>query len=89
MLGLLKLLLLYSIKNETNLHAFNIIKYKFVVIPTFVSQTNDALVASLLRLPENKVHIEEAERSLKKKEKYSELIILYEKKGLHEKGEPV
>jgi len=43
----------------------------------------------LLRLPENKVHIEEAERSLKKKEKYSELIILYEKKGLHEKGEPV
>ncbi|XP_052769246.1 vam6/Vps39-like protein [Mya arenaria] len=49
-------------------------------------QTNDALVASLLRLKDNKVHVEEAERSLKKKEKYSELIILYEKKGLHEKA---
>lgn len=49
-------------------------------------QTNDALVASLLRLPDNKVHVEEAERSLKKKEKYSELIILYEKRGLHEKA---
>lgn len=49
-------------------------------------QTNDALVASLLRLPDNKVHVEEAERSLKKKEKFSELIILYEKKGLHEKA---
>ncbi|XP_060583141.1 vam6/Vps39-like protein [Ruditapes philippinarum] len=49
-------------------------------------QTNDALVASLLRLKDNKVHIEEAERSLKKKEKFSELIILYEQKGLHEKA---
>lgn len=49
-------------------------------------QTNDALVASLLRLKDNNIHIEEAERSLKKREKYSELIILYEKKGLHEKG---
>lgn len=49
-------------------------------------QTNDALVAPLLRLKDNKVHVEEAERSLKKKEKFSELIILYEKKGLHEKA---
>ena len=49
-------------------------------------QTNDALVASLLRLKDNKVHVEEAERSLRKREKYSELIILYEKKGLHKKG---
>ena len=49
-------------------------------------QTNDALVAPLLRLKDNKVHVDEAERSLKKKEKFSELIILYEKKGLHEKG---
>ncbi|KAL4237860.1 Vam6/Vps39-like protein [Mactra antiquata] len=48
--------------------------------------TNDALVASLLRLKDNNIHIEEAERSLKKREKYSELIILYEKKGLHEKA---
>ena len=30
--------------------------------------------------------MEEAERCLKMKEKFSELIIYYEKKGLHEKG---
>ena len=55
----------------------------------FHFQTNDALVAPLLRLKDNKVHVEEAERSLKKKEKFSELIILYEKKGLHEKGNTI
>ncbi|KAL3874849.1 hypothetical protein ACJMK2_037811 [Sinanodonta woodiana] len=49
-------------------------------------ETNDALVAPLLRLKDNKCHIEESERSLKKKEKFSELIILYEKKGLHDKA---
>ena len=50
-------------------------------------QTNDALVAPLLRLKDNNCHIEESERVLKKYLKYSELIILYEKKGLHKKGE--
>jgi hypothetical protein len=51
-------------------------------------ETNDALVAPLLRLKDNNCHVEESERVLKKKEKFSELIILYEKKGLHHKGEP-
>jgi hypothetical protein len=51
-----------------------------------VLQTNDALVAPLLRLKDNNCHVEESEKVLKKKEKFSELIILYEKKGLHEKG---
>lgn len=46
-------------------------------------QTNDALVASLLRLPDNKCHFEESERVLKKHLKYSELIILYNKKEKH------
>ena len=50
-------------------------------------QTNDALVAPLLRLKDNNCHVEESERVLKKKEKFSELIILYEKKGLHQKGD--
>ena len=59
------------------------------IISVDLFQTNDALVAPLLRLKDNNVHVEEAERSLKKKEKFSELIILYEKKGLHEKGEAV
>lgn len=49
-------------------------------------QTNVALVAPLLRLENNHCHIEESEHVLKKVQKYSELIILYEKKGLHEKA---
>lgn len=48
--------------------------------------TNMALVAPLLRLENNHCHIEESEHVLKKAHKYSELIILYEKKGLHEKA---
>uniref|UniRef100_A0A4W3J9G4 VPS39 subunit of HOPS complex n=1 Tax=Callorhinchus milii TaxID=7868 RepID=A0A4W3J9G4_CALMI len=48
--------------------------------------TNVALVAPLLRLENNHCHIEESEHILKKAHKYSELIILYEKKGLHEKA---
>lgn len=52
----------------------------------FVCQTNVALVSPLLRLENNHCHIEESEYVLKKAHKYSELIILYEKKGLHQKG---
>ncbi|MED6290196.1 Vam6/Vps39-like protein [Characodon lateralis] len=48
--------------------------------------TNVALVSPLLRLENNHCHIEESEYVLKKSQKYSELIILYEKKGLHHKG---
>ncbi|XP_050989196.1 vam6/Vps39-like protein [Labeo rohita] len=47
--------------------------------------TNVALVSPLLRLENNHCHIEESEYVLKKAHKYSELIILYEKKGLHQK----
>lgn len=50
-------------------------------------QTNVALVSPLLRLENNHCHIDESEQVLKKAHKYSELIILYEKKGLHQKGE--
>ncbi|KAG9466579.1 hypothetical protein GDO78_016380, partial [Eleutherodactylus coqui] len=49
-------------------------------------RTNVALVAPLLRLENNHCHVEESEHVLKKAHKYSELIILYEKKGLHEKA---
>uniref|UniRef100_A0A665WC49 VPS39 subunit of HOPS complex n=1 Tax=Echeneis naucrates TaxID=173247 RepID=A0A665WC49_ECHNA len=48
--------------------------------------TNVALVSPLLRLENNHCHIEESESVLKKAHKYSELIILYEKKGLHQKA---
>uniref|UniRef100_A0A1B6MRH7 CNH domain-containing protein n=1 Tax=Graphocephala atropunctata TaxID=36148 RepID=A0A1B6MRH7_9HEMI len=47
-------------------------------------QTNDALVAPLLR--RNYCHLEETEHTLKKHHKYSELIILYQTKGLHHKA---
>ena len=49
-------------------------------------QTNDALVAPLLRLKDNSCHVDESERVLKDAHKHSELVILYEKKGLHNKG---
>ena len=49
-------------------------------------QTNDALVAPLLRLKENNCHVEECERVLMKHKKYNELVILYQTKGLHKKG---
>lgn len=44
-------------------------------------QTNDAMVAPLLRL--NMVHFNETERVLKKHNKVSELVILYQTKGFH------
>ncbi|XP_054260195.1 vam6/Vps39-like protein [Macrosteles quadrilineatus] len=47
-------------------------------------QTNDALVAPLLR--RNYCHLEETEHTLRKHHKYSELIILYQTKGLHHKA---
>lgn len=49
-------------------------------------QTNDALVAPLLRLKENNCHVEECERVLMKHKKYNELVILYQTKGLHKKA---
>ena len=49
-------------------------------------QTNDALVAPLLRLPDNCCHVEEAERMLKRAQKNRELIELYRRKNMHRKG---
>nr|XP_018917958.1 PREDICTED: vam6/Vps39-like protein [Bemisia tabaci] len=47
-------------------------------------QTNDALVEPLLR--RNYCHLTETEYTLKKYNKFSELIILYQTKGLHSKA---
>ncbi|ODM93368.1 Vam6/Vps39-like protein [Orchesella cincta] len=49
-------------------------------------QTNESLVASLLRLKDNHCHVEETERALKKHRKYNDLIILYQTKGNHRKA---
>ncbi|WAR19385.1 VPS39-like protein [Mya arenaria] len=43
-------------------------------------------VAPLLRQPDNKVHVQAAERALAKSHKYTELIILYEEHGRHADG---
>ena len=47
-------------------------------------QTNEALIAPLLRL--NNCKIEDVEKILKKHRKHSELIILYQTKGEHQKA---
>ncbi|KAF7989189.1 hypothetical protein HCN44_007719 [Aphidius gifuensis] len=47
-------------------------------------QTNDALVAPLLRL--NHCHLAEGEKTLLAHQKYPELIILYQTKGQHKKA---
>lgn len=47
-------------------------------------ETNDSLVASLIRL--NNCHLEESERILKSYRKYGELIILYQTKGQHKRA---
>ena len=48
-------------------------------------QTNEAMIAPLLRL-DNNCHVEECERVLKKAKKYAELVSLYQNKGIHKKG---
>lgn len=47
-------------------------------------QTNDSLVAPLLRLKQ--CHLEESEKTLKRHDKISELIILYQTNGKHKKA---
>ncbi|XP_075223274.1 vacuolar protein sorting 39 [Lycorma delicatula] len=47
-------------------------------------QTNDALVAPLLR--RKNCHLEETERTLKKYHKYNELVILYQTRDLHKEA---
>ncbi len=49
-------------------------------------RTNDALVAPLLRLKENQCHLEETERALIRSQRYAELIIFYNTRGLHKKA---
>lgn len=50
----------------------------------FLFQTNDSLVASVIRM--NHCHLEESEKTLQQYEKYGELIILYQTKGHHKKA---
>lgn len=52
----------------------------------FFAQTNDMLVASLLRLPDNSCDVEESEKILMKFKKFNELFLLYERKQMHDAG---
>ena len=47
---------------------------------------NKTLVASLVRLPDNYLHLTESERVLRNEQYFSELIDLYQSKGKHKKG---
>ena len=47
---------------------------------------NNTLIGSLVRLPDNYLHMAESERVLKNEEKYKELIDLYRSKKEHKKG---
>ncbi|XP_053207667.1 vam6/Vps39-like protein isoform X2 [Panonychus citri] len=49
-------------------------------------QTNDGLVSSLVRLPDNHCHLQESETWLKRYHKYGDLIIFYQTRGLHRKA---
>uniref|UniRef100_A0A1B6EG03 Vacuolar sorting protein 39/Transforming growth factor beta receptor-associated domain-containing protein n=2 Tax=Clastoptera arizonana TaxID=38151 RepID=A0A1B6EG03_9HEMI len=74
-------------KNTKNLESKSTQQLMQIIDTTLLKcylQTNDALVAPLLR--RNFCHLEETERTLKKHHKYSELIILYQTKGLHNKA---
>lgn len=71
---------------NTNFEHEGYSRFGVFLFRSFSLKTNVALVSPLLRLENNHCHIEESEYVLKKAHKYSELIILYEKKGLHQKG---
>ena len=67
----------------------NLDKLRQIVDTTLLKcylKTNDALVASLLRLSNNHCHLEEAEKVLKYYNKYNELIILYKCRNLHRRA---
>lgn len=49
-------------------------------------KTKNSLVASLLRLPDNHCKLQITEKALIKYNKYTELIILYQSRGLHTKA---
>ena len=51
------------------------------------SQTgNNTLIGSLVRLPDNHLHVAESERVLRTEEKFQELVQLFRTKGQHKKG---
>ena len=61
--------------------------YSFFFTLVFISQTGiNTLIGSLVRLPDNYLHMAESERVLRNEEKFQELIDLYRSKKEHKKG---
>ncbi|XP_012264302.2 vam6/Vps39-like protein [Athalia rosae] len=71
-------------KNMTAIATEQLLKIIDTTLLKCYLQTNDALVAPLLRL--NHCHLAESEKTLLKYQKYPELIILYQTKGQHKKA---
>lgn len=75
-------------KNDSKLSSGKNISALLSIIDTTLLkcylQTNDSMVASVLRM--NYCYLEESERVLKKYDKYVELIILYQTKGQHKRA---
>lgn len=79
-----KMALELQTKSHTNQQQMSILSVIDTTLLKCYLQTNDSLVASLLRL--NNCYLEESEKTLKKYEKYCELVILYQTKGHHKKA---
>ncbi|XP_058809181.1 vam6/Vps39-like protein [Phymastichus coffea] len=73
-----------KMKNMTAVATEQLLKIIDTTLLKCYLQTNDALVAPLLRL--NHCHLAEAEKTLLQHQKYPELIILYQTKGQHKKA---
>ena len=68
------LLQVISITKKSSVPNFCIFQVIDTTLLKCYLQTNDALVASLLRLKDNNCHLVEAERVLKKASKFTELV---------------
>lgn len=75
------LLSLEEIKNHAN-----ILQVVDTTLLKCYLQTNEILVASLMRLPDNKCILADSEAILLEREKFYELYLLYEKRNLHDKA---
>ncbi|XP_019851602.1 PREDICTED: vam6/Vps39-like protein [Amphimedon queenslandica] len=53
------------------------------LLKCYIKTGNNTLIGSLVRLPENHLHLGESERVLRNDEKFQELVQLYQTKGQH------
>lgn len=65
-----------------NLFAFS----KIVFNQSLLVFSQDTLLESFLRLPDNSCHFEETEHTLKGQNRYKDLLVLYENRGDHRKA---